>query len=141
MTTAVNFNYCLRHSIFQNQVYNIFCIISWVVLYFLLYRFWKSNCMSLRDPHCTNLDRLCRICGNLVGKKTLAKEKYMTQLNSVLFINITKDLQYYILPRYAWNVVFLWIQPPREIYSTIFHLKHMKTGVPMITIRKVGVKG
>ena len=66
--------------------------------------------------------------------------KYITQLNSVLFINITKDLQYYILPRYAWNAVFLWIQPPREIYSTIFHLKHMKTGVPMITIRTVRAK-
>ena len=71
--------------------------------------------MSLRDPHCTNLDRRCLICGNLLGKNTLAKEKYITQLNSVLFINITKDLLYYIL--------------------TIFHLKHMKTGVPMITIR------
>ena len=32
-------------------------------------------------------------------EKTLAKEKYITQLNSVLFINITKDLLYYILPR------------------------------------------
>ena len=52
--------------------------------------------MSLRDPHCTNLDRRCHICGNLLGKKTLSKEKYITQLNSVLFINITKDLQYYI---------------------------------------------
>ena len=39
----------------------------------------------------------------------MAKEKYIIQLNSVLFINITKDLQYYILPRYAWNAVFLWI--------------------------------
>ena len=29
----VNFNYCFRHGIFQNQVYNFFCIISWVVLY------------------------------------------------------------------------------------------------------------
>ena len=58
-------------------------------------------------------------------------QKYITQqLNSVLFINMTKDLQYYILPRYAWNAIFLWIRPRREIYSTIFHLKHMKTGVP-----------
>ena len=55
----------------------------------------------LRDPHCTNLDRRCRMCENILGKKTLAKEKYITQLNSVLFINITKDLQYYIFPRYA----------------------------------------
>ena len=29
----VNFNYCFRHGIFQNQVYNFFCIISWVVSY------------------------------------------------------------------------------------------------------------
>ena len=32
-------------------------------------------------------------------EKTLAKEKYINQLNSVLFINITKDLLNYILPR------------------------------------------
>ena len=114
----LNFNYCFRHAIFQNQVYNFFCIISWVVSHssfivrfvcfssqnflsfeclwkirFLLYRFQKSNCMSLRDPHCTNLDRRSRICGNLFGKKTLVKEKYITQLNSVPFISITKDLQ------------------------------------------------
>ena len=136
----VNFNYCFRHGIFQNQVYNFFDIISWVVSYcsfivrfvcfssqnflslgclwkirFLLYRFWKSNCMSLHDPHCTNLDRLCRICGNILGKKTLPKVKDITRLKSVLFINITKDLQYYILPRYAWNAFFLGIRPPREI--------------------------
>ena len=55
--------------------------------------------MYLRDPHCTNLDKRCLICENLLGKKTLAKEKYLTQLNSALFINITKDLPYYILPR------------------------------------------
>ena len=99
-----------------------------------------SNCMSLRDPDCTNFDRRCRVCGNLLGKKTLTKEKYITQRNSILSINITKDLQYYMLPRYAWNAAFLWIRPPREIYSTIFHLKHMKTGAPMITIRTVSAK-
>ena len=49
--------------------------------------------MSSRDLHCTNLDKLCRICGNLLGKKALAKENYITQLHSVFFINITKDLQ------------------------------------------------
>ena len=98
----VNFNYCFKHGIFQNQVYNFFCTISWVVSYnsfivrfvcfssqnsfsfeclskiqFLLYRFQKSNCMSLHDPHCINLDRHCYICGNLLRKKTLAKEKYL----------------------------------------------------------------
>ena len=35
------------------------------------------------------------------GKKTLAKEKYITQLNRELFINIPRDLLYYILPSYA----------------------------------------
>ena len=65
----------------------------------------------MRDPHCTNLNRHCCICVNLLGKRTLAKEKYITQLNSVFFIKIIKDLQYYILPRYAWNAVFLWVQP------------------------------
>ena len=48
--------------------------------------------MSLRDSHCKNLDRLCRICGNLLGKKALAKGKDITWLKSVLFINITKDI-------------------------------------------------
>ena len=96
--------------------------------------------MSFRDSRCTNLDRHCVICGNLLGKKTLAKEKYVTQLNSVTFININNDLLYYILARYAWKAVFLWIAPPREIYSTIFHLEHLKTGVPMITICRVRTK-
>ena len=30
------------------------------------------------ESYCTNLDKLCRIYGNLLGKKVLAKEKYMT---------------------------------------------------------------
>ena len=47
--------------------------------------------MSLRDTHCTNLDGLCRICGSLLGEKAVAKEKYITQLNGVIFMNITKD--------------------------------------------------
>ena len=49
--------------------------------------------MSSRDVHSTNLDKLCRICGNLLGKKTLAKEKNTTQPHSVFFINVIKDLQ------------------------------------------------
>ena len=48
--------------------------------------------MSSRDLHCTNLDKLCRICRNLLGKNALAKENYITQLHSVFFINITKGL-------------------------------------------------
>ena len=43
----VNFNYCFRHGIFQNQVYNFFCIISWVVLHSSLFffssRFFNSK--------------------------------------------------------------------------------------------------
>ena len=97
--------------------------------------------MSLRGPHCTNLDRHCCICGNLLGKKTMAKEKYIIQLKSVLSTSITKDLQYYIIQRYAWNAVFLWIRSLREIYSTTFHLKHMKSGIPMTNIRTVRVEG
>ena len=85
--------------------------------------------------HTAQISTRCLIRGNLLGKKTLAKEKYTTQLNSVLFINITKGLPYYILSRYAWNAVLLWIRPPREIYNPIFHLKHLKTGVPIIIIR------
>ena len=46
--------------------------------------------MPLRDPHCTDLDRFCRICGHSLGKKTLAKEKDITRLKGVLFINISK---------------------------------------------------
>ena len=77
-----------------------------------------------------------------IWEKKLVKQKYITQLNSVLFINITKDLLYYILPTQdnAWNAVFLWIRPPREIYSPIFYLKHMKTDVPIIIIRIVSAK-
>ena len=37
-----------------------------------------------------------------IGKR----KKYITQLNGVLFLNITKDLLHYIFPRYAWNAVF-----------------------------------
>ena len=69
--------------------------------------------MPLRDTHCTNLDRRCRIYGNLLGKKTLAKEKYIIQLNSELFINITKDItvphppmismKYCLLMNTAWK--------------------------------------
>ena len=44
--------------------------------------------------HIAQISTDCLICGNLLGKKTFAKEKYIIQLNSVLFINITKDLQY-----------------------------------------------
>ena len=98
----VNFSFCFKHSVFQNQVYNFLCTISWVVSYstfivrfvcfssqnslsfeclwkirFLLYRFQKSNCMSFCEPHCTNLDKRCCVCGNLLGKKILAKEKYI----------------------------------------------------------------
>ena len=57
--------------------------------------------MSLRDPHCANLDRPCYICENLLGKKALTKGKYITQLNSVMFANITKDCKCNILLRYA----------------------------------------
>ena len=43
----VNFNYCFRHGIFQNQVYNFFCIISWVVSHssfiFFSSRFFNSK--------------------------------------------------------------------------------------------------
>ena len=68
---------------------------------------FRKAIACLPDPHWANLDRLCRICGNLLGKKALAKEKYITQLNNVLFINITKDLQYYILLRHASDAVVL----------------------------------
>ena len=35
-----------------------------------------------------------RISGNLLEKKALTKENNINQLNTVFFINITKDLQY-----------------------------------------------
>ena len=120
----LNFNYCFRDSIFQNQIHIL-----------------ETQCMSLRDLLSTNIDRLDRICGNLLGKKALAKEKYTNDLNSVLFINVTKDLQYYIRPRYASDAIFLWIRSPREIYSTIFYLKHIKTSVSMMRIRTARMKG
>ena len=139
----VNFNYCFKHGIFQNQVYNFFLcyflgrfvqqfyrkICLFFLSEFLVIRMFvknsilalqilESNCMSLRDPHCTNLDRHCCICGNLLGKKKMAKEKYIIHLNSVLFINITKDLQYYILqdmhemlPSYEYGLEKKYIAP------------------------------
>ena len=86
--------------------------------------------MSLRDLHCTNLDRLCRICGNLLGKKSLAKEKYQyNQRFKVLH-----------LPKICVNAVFLRIRSPRKIYSTILHLKQIQTRVPMMIIRTVRMK-
>ena len=145
----VNFKFCFRHCIFQNQVYNFFLLFHGsfrkICLFFFLeflviQMFVKKSTFALQIlekqlivfawPKLPYLDRHCLTCGNLVAKKTLAKENYITQLNRVLFINITKYLLYYILPRYAWNAVFLWMRPRREIYSTIFYLKHMKTGVP-----------
>ena len=127
---------------FPESSLQFFYIISWVVSYssvivrfvcfssqnflsfeclwkvrLLLYKSKKSNCMSLRGPHCTNLDRRWSICGKFTWEKDIGERK----LNSVLFIKISKDLQYYILPRYAWNAVFAWLRPPREIYSTILH--------------------
>ena len=105
----VNFNYCFRHGIFQNQVYNFFSIISWVVSYcsfivrfvcfspqnFLSFEcLWKNRFLLNRFPDCTNLDRLCRICEKWLGEKTLVKEKDITRLKWVVFINVTNDLQY-----------------------------------------------
>ena len=39
----VNFNYCFRHDIFQNQVYNFFCIISWLGCFVL--QFYRKICL------------------------------------------------------------------------------------------------
>ena len=112
----VNFNYCFRHGIFQNQVYNFFvlfpgsfriAVLSQDLFVFLLRISCHSNvsekfdfcstefrkataclCMTHTAPTLT----LTLSCGNILGKKILAKEKYKTQLNSVLLININKDL-------------------------------------------------
>ena len=124
----VNFSYCFRHGIFQNQVYNFFLyhflgrfvaqFYRKICLFFfseflVIQMFVKNSICALqileKKLHVTAWPTLHNslICGNLLGKKASAKEKYIIQLNSVLFINITKELQYYILPRYAWNAVFL----------------------------------
>ena len=78
---------------FYRRIYLFFfseflVIQMFVKIQFLLYIFQKSNCMSLRDPHFANLDRLYRICGNLLGKKTLAKEKDITR-QKVYFLSIS----------------------------------------------------
>ena len=70
--------------------------------------------MSSRDSHCTNLDRICCIYGNLLGKKALTKE----ELNSVFFINITKDLQY-IHPAKISMKFYLLMNAASERNSTI----------------------
>ena len=70
------------------------------------------------------------LCGNLLGKKTLAKEKYITQI--VYFLLILSKL--YCTTSYqdnTWNTVFLCSK--RNIWHHI-SLKTWKL-VPMITIR------
>ena len=59
----------------------------------MLHRFQKNNSKSSCNLQWTNLNKLFFICGNLLKIKTLAKEKCLTQLHSVFFINIIKDLQ------------------------------------------------
>ena len=76
--------------------------------------------MSLRDVHSTNLDKLCRICGNLLGKKALAKEKYTTQLHSVFFINVIKDLQCTHPPKICMKC-YLLMNTASKRNSTISH--------------------
>ena len=93
--------------------------------------------MSSRDSHFINLNKLCRICGNLLGKKALVKEKYITRLNSVFFINITKDLQYIHPPKICMKCYLLMNTASKEIAP--FHLKHMKNCSPMMTICAVRV--
>ena len=88
--------------------------------------------MSSRDVHCTNLDKLSRICGNLLGKKALAKEKYATQLHRLFFINITQDLQYIHPPKICMKC-YLLMNTASKRNSTISP-KHVKTGVHMMNI-------
>ena len=138
----VNSNYSFRHGNFQNQVCKFF-------LYYFLGRFaqqfYRKTCLFFFSEFLVirmflknsifalevlekqlhvfawpTLHKSGNTLGKILGKKTLAKQKCITQLNSVLFINITKDLQYYIIPRYAWNAVFLWIRPPGEIIALYF---------------------
>ena len=74
--------------------------------------------MSLRDLRCINHNKLCRICGNLLGKKALAKDKYITQLHNVFFIYITKDLQCIQPPKICMKC-FLLINTASKRNSTI----------------------
>ena len=110
---------------FPESSLQFFCIISWVVLYssfivrlvcFLLRLSCHSNVSKKFDfcfrefrkaIACLCVTHIAQISTDVVlyveiylGKRHW--QKYITQqLNSVLFINMTKDLQYYILPRYA----------------------------------------
>ena len=92
------------------QFYRKICLFFF--LEFLVIRMFVKNSICalqilekaiarLGVTHIAQISTDCLIRGNLLRKKTFAKEKYIIQLNSVLFINITKDLQYYILLRYA----------------------------------------
>ena len=74
------------------------------------FNFCFTDCrkrMSSSHSPCTNFNKLCRICGNLLGKNALAKKMYITQLNSVLFINVTKDLQYIHPPKICMKCYLL----------------------------------
>ena len=136
----INFNYCFRHVIFQNQVYNFFWyyflgrfVLQFnrkICLFFFsefldIRMFAKNSILALqileKKLHVFVWSTLHKSRQTLsyiwkfTWEKTLAKQKDVTRLKSVLFINITKDLQYYILPRYAWSASFLQIRPARAI--------------------------
>ena len=123
----VNFNFCFRHVIFQNQVYNFFvlfpgsfriAVLSQDLFVFLLRISCHSNVSEKFDFCLTDFKKAiaCLCMTHAVKMSTdvvvyaeiylakrhwLAKGKYITQLYSVIFIKIPKDFQYCILPRYA----------------------------------------
>ena len=124
-TLTITLSYILGH--FKLQFYRKICLFFFSE--FLIIRMfvknsifalhiYKNNNMSSRDVHCPNLDKLCHICGNLLGKKALGKEKYTTQLHSVFFINITKDLQC-IHPRKICMKCYLLMNRASKRNSTI----------------------
>ena len=59
-----------------------------------------------------------RIGGKLLEKKVLAKENDINQLNTVFFINITKDLQY-IYPAKICMKCYLLMNTASQRNSTI----------------------
>ena len=128
----VNFNYCFSHGIFQNQVYNFFCIISWVVSHnsfivrfvcFSSQNFLSFECLrkirffftdfrkaiarlwvnlhftSLRKSTLHKSRQTLSYMWKFTWEKEIGERKVHNPVKYVLFINISKDLLYYILPR------------------------------------------
>ena len=107
-----------------------FCIISWVIscssfivrfVCFSSQNFWWFGCFK----------------NSIFALQVLEKQLHVFAWPTLHKYRQTLSYMW----KFTWEKdIVLWIRPPREIYSAIFHLKHIKTGVAMITIRAARAK-